>query len=334
MNTSAVRVAVGRVAWGIFLAVGTVAGVGADNFSGTNLLAGAVFLQTGSGSTLVRTNLSWMAPTNLSHPALVFTFGFASDEIFAPGEFFDSFSISLRNADRSFVAPVLTADMLGVALAPSNPDGAQFGENDVEPEALPFPPLGSTFRFQQAFLVLVVLPPALAGRSGTLGVSLFDNLDSEHSIGFISHLSVVPGPGTLMSVESSASVTGPYAREDEVFVRHARRCLALPRPGAHRFYRLRGASESRITLMSADGSNWLFHYTGAEDAVPPALESSAQVAGPYAMESGVLADHLTHVLQVPKEGVARFFRLRCEIPLTLLSLRMEPNQMIISYGEL
>src|SRR3954451_15794881 len=39
-----------------------------DEFAAANLLFGAAVLQTGNGAVLVRTNLSWSAPTNLTHP--------------------------------------------------------------------------------------------------------------------------------------------------------------------------------------------------------------------------------------------------------------------------
>jgi hypothetical protein len=303
-----------------------------DQFATANLLFGAAVLQTGNGTVLVRTNLSWSAPTNLTHPALVFAFGFASDELFEPDTFFDSFSITLRNADRSFVAPIVTADLLGATLAPANPDGTQFGESDVQPESLAFPPLGSTYRFEQAFLVLVVLPPALAGQTGTVAVSLFDNLNTNRSVGFVNYISVVPGPGSLMELESSASVAGPYAREDQVLVRHARRTLSLPTPAPHRFYRLQAASVSSISSMAAQGPNWEFHYTGANGG-PPLLLSSAQVIGPYAIESGVSTDTATRTLRVRQEGAARFFRIRSEIPLTIRGLSTGTSQMSIRYEE-
>lgn len=309
------------------------AGVDLDDFAGTNLLTGSFSLKTGSGSVLLRTNLPWSAPTNLTHPALAFAFGFGSDDVFTNGEFFDSFTLTVRNEDSSFVAPILTADLFGVTLAPSNPDGTQFDESDVQTEELLFPPLATNFRFQQAFLVLVELPPALAGQSGTVGLSLFDNLNGRGSLGFISHLAVVPGPRSLLVIESSASVAGPYAREDGVSVRHARRCLTLPFPGVDRFYRLRAAAQSRITDPLLAGGDWLFHYTGAAGQIAPILESSAQAAGPYAVESGVNADTATKTLRHRQEGAARFFRIGCEIPLRIRSLRREAHQMVIQYEE-
>jgi hypothetical protein len=163
-------------------------------------------------------------------------------------------------------------------------------------------------------------------------VSFFDNLNTNRSVGFINYVSVVPGPGSLLVLESSASAAGPYASEDGIFVRHARRSLSLPRPAPHRFYRLRSSSDSRITLMAAEGANWVFQYTGAS-AAPPVLLSSAQVLGPYAVESGVSADTGAHSLRVRQEGAARFFRIRSEIPLTFLGFSMETGQMLINYEE-
>ena len=303
-----------------------------DEFAGTNLLQGAVLLQTGSGSTLTRSNLSWSASTNLSHPALVFAFGFASDETFAPAEFLDSFSVTLRDEARSFVAPVLTADVWGSTVAPANPDGAQFDERDLQLELLPLPPLFAAFRSQQAFLVLVVLPPTLIGQRGTLGLSLFDNLNTNRSLGFISHISVVPGPGTFMVVESSASVEGPYAPEPGILVRHARRCLTLPRPGAHRFYRLRSRAQSQFIRMRPEQESWAFDYTGGVVGTPPVLESSAQIAGPYAVENGVTAPTAFR-LRVRQDGFSRFFRIRSDIPFTIRSLNLQSQQVSIRYEE-
>ena len=294
-----------------------------------DLLTGAAFLQTGGGSTLVRTNRQWTAPAALSHPALIFTFGFATDEVLSPGEFADSFTVTVRNGDRSFVAPVLTEDLFGLTSAPENPDGAQFTTNQVQPEALPFPALGSTFRFQQAFLVLVVLPPALAGQTGSVSAALFDNLDSRRSVAFLNNVAIVPGPGTPFTLESSASVIGPYAFEDEFIVRHAHRSVTLARAVPHRFFQLRGGSQARITQMTSAGTDWVFSYTGG--GAGETIESSAQVTGPYAAESGVRADAVARTARLPKEGGALFFRIRSDIPLLLHGLRREAGQFVISY---
>src|ERR1044071_2134065 len=102
----------------------------ADGNMQTN--GGIALLQTGGGSILVRTNRSWSAPAALTHPALIFTFGFATDEVLAPGDFTDSFTVTVRNGDRTFVAPALTADLFGVTPAPENPDGTQFTTNDIQ----------------------------------------------------------------------------------------------------------------------------------------------------------------------------------------------------------
>ena len=317
---------------GLCFATSLRAGTDADKFAGTNLLAGATFVRSG-GSSLTRTNLTWQAPTNLSHPALVFAFGFASDETFTPGEFLDAFSITLRNADRSFIAPLLTADLLGVTIAPANPDGHALQENSLQLETLGFPPVGASFRFQQSALVMVMLPNELIGRSGTLGISLFDNLNTSSSLGFVSHLAVVPGPGTLLVLESSASAGGPYAIESGLTVSHARQMASLARPGFSRFYRLRSGATSRITSFRPEAANWAITYSGAQDGLAPILESSAQALGPYATEAGVTADLGAQLLRVPRDGAARFYRIRSEIPLTIRSLGFATGKIHMHYEE-
>lgn len=321
---------------GLLLAIGfllpfmSLAGTDADEFEGARLIDRAVFLQTGGGAVILRTNLPWTAPVGLSHPALVFAVGFATDERVAPGEFFDSLSVTVRSADGSFVAPALTADVLGLTAGPANPEGTQFNPGAVQPESLGFPPLGSNYQSQGAFLVLVELPPTLAGRQGVLSLALFDNLDQERSVGFVNHLTVVPGPGTPMALESSAQAAGPYAVEGAIQMRHARRCLIGPLPGAHRFFRLEGTAESRITRLEDRAGEWIFSFTGG-GTVPPALLSSAQADGPYASEMGVRFSSQEGTLRLTRNGFARFYRIRCEVPLTIRRADLRQNNLLIRY---
>ena len=170
----------------------------------------------------------------------------------------------------------------------------------------------------------------MAGRSGSIRVSLFDNDDPAASLGFISHLTVVPGPGTALALESSAVVTGPYAVEGAA-IRHARRRITSPRPGAHRFFQLDAAAATRITSFGEDGGDWLFHYTGGAAGIAPRLLSSAQSGGPYAPEGGIVADPLNRTLRKPGNGAMRYFRLKSEIPLSIRSLSFENDVLVIRY---
>jgi hypothetical protein len=282
---------------------------------------------------LVRAEVPWSAPTNYSHPALVFAFGFATDEVIEPDQFFDAFTVTLRNADRSFVAPIVTADLFGIILAPESPDGAQLQPEGFVPETLVFPTNAGSFRFQQAYLLMFVMPPDLIGRTGTVGLTLFDNLNSRRSMAFLNHLSIVPGPGTFMILESSAAAQGPYALEGAISIGHARRQITLPRPGAHRFYRLKASEPTHIASMQPLGTDWLFHFEGAESGFPPVLQSSAQAAGPFAVESGVLHNQAAKTLRIRTDSAARFFRLRSELPLILGAPSMESNRMQITYED-
>lgn len=301
-----------------------------DEYAGTNLLAGANYLQTGSGSPLVRSNLSWSAPIRFTHPALVFAVGFATQEGVVPGEFFDSLTVTLRDSSNSLVAPILTVDALGSVLSPENPGGGQLRRSGIESESLTYPPTHGDFAVRQAWLVMVVLPSQLAGQSGTLRLSLFDNQDSEASVGFVSHLSVVPGPGTAIAVESSTKIDGGYAVEG-ITVRHARRRITMPPPGAHRFFRLEAPMATTMTSLRVDAGDLIFRYAGGVEGVAPRLLSSAQVAGPYALEHGVIADVSNRTLRRSATGAARFFRLNAEIPLTIRSLSFDADGLVLRY---
>ena len=314
---------------GLFCPVETVRGE-ADEFAGTNLLAEANFLQTGGGSPLVRSNLSWSAPGNFTRPALVFAVGFASQEGIAPGEFFDSLTVTLRDSSNSFVAPVVTLDVLGTVFAPDNPGGVNLATTAIEPEALGYPPSPGVFVSQQAWLVMVVLPSRMTGQAGTLRLSLFDNQDTESSIGFISHLRVVPGPGTALAVESSTTADGPFAREG-IAVRHARRSIMMPLPGAHRFFRLEASVPTSITGLESDDGAWVFRYSGGLPGEAPRLLSSAQIAGPYSPEGGIAANLVNRTLRRPAIGQMRMFRLNAEMPLTIQSITIEGDTLVLRY---
>ena len=310
-------------------AVGPVRG-DTDEYAGTNLLVGANFLQTGSGSPLVRSNLSWSAPGNFTHPALVFAVGFASQEGIVPGEFFDSLTVTLRDSSNSLVAPVVTLDALGTVFAPENPGGVNLARTAIEPEALGYPPSPGVFLSHQAWLVMVVLPSRMTGQAGTLRLSLFDNQDSESSIGFISHLRVVPGPGSALAVESSTTANGPFAREG-IAVRHARQSITMPLPGAHRFFRLEASVATSITRLESDNGAWVFRYSGGLPGEAPRLLSSAQIAGPYSPEGGITADLAQRTLRRSAAGQARMFRLNAEMPLTIRSLVIEGDTLVLRY---
>ncbi len=326
-----VEFAVGAtVAMGLFFAA-AVTRADTDEFSEANLLTGALFLPTGSGPALIRSNVPWAAPTNLTHPALVFAVGFATAESVVPGKFFDSFTITVRDASNVFVAPIVSMDAVGTTFAPQNPSNPQFAASAIKPEGLVFPAIPGTFPFRSAWLVMVTLPPELIAQSGTLRVSLFNNQDTDSSIGFINHVVVVPGPGTLLALESSAAVNGPYALEGGVSLRHARRSMAIPLTGARRFFKLGSAAPTQITSFDFSGNDWFFRYHGGEAGRTPRLLSSAQVTGPYAEETGVAADLATRTLRIPQFGAARFFRLNSEVPLTIRKSTRENGNIIMRY---
>ena len=105
------------------LAVATVAamplsGLSQGTFDSLKLL-------TADGTAALHSqSLSLSVPRGSSVP-LAFNFGFETDEVFGPGQFFDSFTLTLRSVDDLVTLILVTADASGVVFAPSTP-GADY----------------------------------------------------------------------------------------------------------------------------------------------------------------------------------------------------------------
>jgi hypothetical protein len=289
----------------------------------------AVLLQTGTGTVLARSNLLFHVPTNLLAASLRFDLAFATDEQPVPGEFSDSWTVSLRNSDRSYVAPVVTVDLFGATWRPSGSAGQTFeGMLLVEPASPPA--AGAGRAVQSAYRVALEVPLLLLGPlGGTLVLSLFDNLDSEASLGLLQNLEVGPSLRESIVVESSASAAGPYALEGGAIINRVHRRITLPGGGVGRFYRLRADGPSRIQRMRLTNRELIFDYDTNGSRV--ALESSARVAGPFALESGVVNAPEARQLRIAPYPGSRFYRLRSDTPLKILRVERQGADVILYY---
>ena len=367
--------------------------------SASSLGPAPLVLQTGSGSALNRVTIPIVVPTNYSSASVSFEVSFGTDERPIAGEFLDSFTVSLRNSDRTVVATVLTVDRFGATWRPVSPGAAEIPQRDLlfEPES------GTTgFAFQENFTVRVELPPALLLQPAVMVLSLFDNQDQEASRAVISNLRVKLGLHSLLALESSAAAAGPYAPEAGVAFNRLRQTVQVPKAGFQRFFRLRGDTPSRLQRARRAGANFLLDYEadlgpvnlrlfgsnqpdgpflpvknasfnlsartvsvplfnapgffqigGSHPArivndevrgefrvlefdvrpVPPKLESSARVQGPYAEEASAISDAFAQRLTLPKHGLTRFYRLASELPLIIRHISSQGDDVLISYEE-
>jgi hypothetical protein len=124
-----------------------------------------------------------------------FHFGFSTDESFSPGQFFDSFTITLQDEATLSSVVYLTADAGGVTCAPFTPGGITLLPASIARTSISFPVLQPVLAYQNAYGVTAPVPSQFAGHPVTLYFDLFDNLDSTQSLGWFSDVSMVPEPG-------------------------------------------------------------------------------------------------------------------------------------------
>jgi hypothetical protein len=154
-------------------------------------------LTTGGSTALVTASETLSIDPLLSHPTLALDIGFTTDEAIQPGQFFDSFSVTLYDIATGLTAIFLTADASGVHWAPPT-DGAILldKESILRQEILPpasMPALERTFAYE----VQAPIPPEFIGLNPLLRFDLFDNQNGEPSAGWYSSVAVVPEPEPL-----------------------------------------------------------------------------------------------------------------------------------------
>jgi len=287
-------------------------------------------LYTGTGAALQRIAFPVAVPAAYTSASLRFDFRFASAETIVPGEFADSFSITIRNTNFAYVTTVLTADRSGVAWAPT-PIGGQ----ELPPEALLFEPLPADpalagLPFETGYSVLVDVPTPLLAAPVQLVLSLFDNQNPEDSWASLSHLEVKPGFNSPVTLESSAQAAGPFAEEAGVQINRLRQTLVISGVGRHRFFRLRADRPSQIRILESDVADWRFHIETDGVGPVPMLESSAAAEGPYAEEPAARAFGDSG-LSLPKSQDVIFYRLQTEFPAAFLRMEGDGETIVFRY---
>jgi hypothetical protein len=77
---------------------------------------------------------------------------------------------------------------------------------------------------------------------------------------------------------------------------------------------------------------WVNRATGVRDLVKPlVLESAAKAAGPYSADLSALIDPGAKTVTVARSGNARFYRLRSSTGLTITSIAVQGNNVLLTY---
>ncbi len=156
-------------------------------------------LHTGGGGPLVTSSQPLFLPSNFSE--LEFAFGFATDEQIEPGQFLDSFTVTLQaDGDASATVIYFTADLSGVTWAPFSPGTLFISPESIErtvitfPDLSPFTPTPVPIGHRLAYDITVPVPEGLRGQPVTLYFDLFDNQNLHASLGWVE---AVPEPSTI-----------------------------------------------------------------------------------------------------------------------------------------
>jgi len=96
-----------------------------------------VVLNTLAGQPLLTESVSFFAADTLINPALRLDFGFATDEVFQPGGFHDSFSLTVQG--NGLTLALATLDASGVVWAPLTPGTTPIDEESMLIRLLPKP---------------------------------------------------------------------------------------------------------------------------------------------------------------------------------------------------
>lgn len=158
---------------------------------GTNSFAA---YYTGAGPVLTSDSRGFNLPSASTTGALIFQFGFATDEVPGNGQFLDSWTATLQTADGSATAVYFTADASGLKWAPAAPGGVVLDPAGIMRKSISFPSLQPVFANQWAYEVVVPVPSGFSGQKVNLHFDLFDNGDTVRSLGFASTVGVVPEP--------------------------------------------------------------------------------------------------------------------------------------------
>jgi len=293
--------------------------------------AAPTLLETGQGAALQRVTLPLTIPTNFASASLRFDFSFGTDEQIVPGEFLDSLTISLRTTNRAHVATVLTVDRFGVTWAPDGPAGVLNPDEDIQFEPASAHPASIQFLARAAYRVVIEIPAPFLQNPSVVVVSLFDNGNPDNSRAILNDLRVRPGTTTLLALESSASPAGPFAREPSAVVNLLQQTLTVRKTGAHRYFRLRGDTNSTITRLGFSGQQMVLNYDADLGQLNLRLEGANNPAGPFRPVNNAAFDLSARKVFIPLLNAPGFFQIVGSHPARIINDEVSGEQRILGF---
>jgi PEP-CTERM motif. len=155
-----------------------------------------IVVRTSDGGPLISGMQSFFIPASETVQQIQIAIGFATDEVVSPETFFDSLTLTLQDDLANLTALYFTIDCTGTFWAPNTPGGLGIDPESIGRENIAFPDLEPNYSSKVAYFLSLPVPASMTGRQLTLYLDLFNNGDNVGSLGWMSHVVVVPEPGT------------------------------------------------------------------------------------------------------------------------------------------
>jgi hypothetical protein len=135
----------------------------------------------------------------------------------------------------------------------------------------------------------------------------------------------------LLHVTGANHPSGPFLPVNNAVLDLNARKAFIPLLNAPAFFQITGSHPARIVNDVVSGNQRVLDFEIAP--IPPQLETSSEASGPYATESGVIADGFARRLRVPVGGATRFYRIASDIPWVIRETSPNGNNIVIQYAD-
>ncbi len=166
-------------------------------------------MRTGAGIALQTQSLLFNTDNSSLAPVLPLEFGFATLETPRPGEFADSFTVSVQSS--AGIIYLLTADANGVQWAPVMQGALAISEAAIQRMSTAFAVSPEGLTPVAAYRLDYPLPGTWSTLPLTINSDLFDNQDIYQSLAYIR---IVPEPSPVLLIGLAAVMWGAWKRRE------------------------------------------------------------------------------------------------------------------------
>jgi hypothetical protein len=135
----------------------------------------------------------------------------------------------------------------------------------------------------------------------------------------------------VLRVTGANQPSGPFVTVNNAVLDFNARKAFIPLLNAPAFFQIAGSHPARVINDVVSGNQRILDFEVFP--IPPQLESSSDVNGPFVAEPGVSADGFARRLRVPVGGVTRFYRIASDTPWIIRETSLNGNNVVIRYAD-